>query len=227
MTQIADTAVTLAPDLTDGPAPSPVHALDPRVRILAATAFALVVVIGDRFAMLGTGLVMALTVAAAARLPAAVTARRVLAMDGIIIVALVLLPFNAVMLAFLALVGTIETATLGHALRRLRVPDKLVHLLLFTARYITVFEREYRRLRRAMKARAFRPRNTLHTWRSLGYVVGMLLVRSFERAERILAAMKCRGFDGRFHGPDSAALAPRDWAFAALWAALLALLVGL
>jgi cobalt/nickel transport system permease protein len=27
----------------------------------------------------------------------------------------------------------------------------------------------------------------------------MLLVRSFDRAERIVAAMKCRGFRGRFY----------------------------
>ena len=82
---------------------------------------------------------------------------------------------------------------LGHALGHLHVPRKLAHLLLFTVRYLDVLDREYRRLRAAMKVRSFRPRMSLHTYRAYGYLVGMLLVRSFDRSERMLAAMKCRG----------------------------------
>jgi cobalt/nickel transport system permease protein len=33
----------------------------------------------------------------------------------------------------------------------------------------------------------------------VGNVTGTLLVRSLERAERVGQAMRCRGFDGRFH----------------------------
>ncbi len=88
---------------------------------------------------------------------------------------------------------------LGHALAHLHVPRKLAHLLLFTVRYLDVLEREYRRLRAAMKVRSFRPRMNRHTYRAYGYLVGMLLVRSFDRSERVLAAMKCRGFRGRFY----------------------------
>jgi len=32
----------------------------------------------------------------------------------------------------------------------------------------------------------------------VGHVAGMLLVRSYERAERVGQAMRCRAFDGRF-----------------------------
>ena len=52
-------------------------------------------------------------------------------------------------------------------------------------------------LRAAMKVRAFRPTTSWHTYRTFGYLVGMMLVRAIERSERILAAMKCRGFSGR------------------------------
>jgi cobalt/nickel transport system permease protein len=90
-----------------------------------------------------------------------------------------------------------------------------VHLFLFTVRYIAVLGREYQRLRTAMKARGFRMRCDLHTWRSIGYLFGMLLVRSLERSERILAAMRCRGFQGDFH-PLTPVGTPgwRDYAFA-------------
>jgi cobalt/nickel transport system permease protein len=81
----------------------------------------------------------------------------------------------------------------------LRLPDKLCHLLLFTYRYIYVFEQEFRRLVQAMKIRGFRPRTNLHTYRSYAYLAAMLLVRSFDRAERVFQAMLCRGFNGTFY----------------------------
>ena len=220
--------------------------LDPRARIVLALAFAVVVVASDGFPVLGLALGTALAVAAAARVATAGTAKRVLAMDAFIVLMLVMLPFtmpgeevfrlgglaasreglleaaaialkaNAVIVVVLALLGTMDAAALGHGLGHLRVPSKLVHLLLFTVRYIGVLEREYRRLRLAMRARAFRPGSNLHTWRSFGYLLGMLLVRSLDRSERIVAAMKCRGFRGRFYLLDHFALSRRDvWFIAA------------
>ena len=67
-----------------------------------------------------------------------------------------------------------------------------------SVRYISVLEDEYVRIRRAMKARAFVARSNVHTWRTFGWLVGMLLVRSFERSRRVSNAMRCRGFNGSF-----------------------------
>lgn len=220
--------------------------LDPRVRILVASAFAILVVALSSLVALLLALGLAATTMLLARLPPGPTLRRVAAMDGFIIVMLVMLPFttpgaalftigpltasaegfrlaitialkaNAIIMMLLSLVGTIEPAALGHALFRLRAPPAFVHLLLFTVRYIEVLNREYQRLRLAMKARAFEPRNALHTYKSVGYLVGMLLVRSLDRSERILAAMKCRGFDGRFHVIESFRLGQQDAVFASI-----------
>ena len=104
-------------------------------------------------------------------------------------------------------------STLGHALYRLKVPVKLVHLFLFTVRYIDVFYKEYKTMRMAMKARGFIPRTDLHTLRSIGYLIGMMLVRSLERSDRIMEAMKCRGFDGRFHILNDMKITQRDRIF--------------
>ena len=49
-----------------------------------------------------------------------------------------------------------------------------------------------------MKVRAFHPRTDLHTYRSYAYLVGMLLLRSYERSRRIYQAMLLRGFRGTF-----------------------------
>jgi cobalt/nickel transport system permease protein len=202
--------------------------LDPRTRLLAAVAFAVVTVSLSQPAPLAAAAVVALALAVAARLPLRATARRLLAVDGFILAMLVSLPFttpgtplaslgpltasregaalaaaiavkaNAVLVALMALVGTLEPARLAHALERLRVPPVLVQLLVFTVRYIDVLRDEYGRLRRAMRARAFTPRTDRHTLRALGHLIGMLVVRAAERAERVLEAMKCRGFRGRF-----------------------------
>ncbi|MBS3764040.1 MAG: cobalt ECF transporter T component CbiQ, partial [Planctomycetes bacterium] len=122
---------------------------------------------------------------------------------------------NAIVLLLTALFGTMELVELGHALHHLRVPRKLVHVILFTIRYVDLVHHEYGRLRKAMKVRCFRPRANRHTYRSIGQLVGMLLVRSFERAERVLAAMKCRGFRGEFHVLTHFSLAGRDVLFSA------------
>jgi cobalt/nickel transport system permease protein len=55
------------------------------------------------------------------------------------------------------------------------------------------------RLISALKVRGFRPGTNLHTYKTFAYLVGMLLVRSAERAERVHNAMLCRGFRGRLY----------------------------
>ncbi len=239
------------------PAAAAFGSVDARTRLLAAAAFAVVVVACHDPAALVAGLALALAAAAAFRPDWRGAVRRLLAMDALILLMILMLPFtvpgepaaqlgpltasregvaqavavalkaHAVVLALLALVGTLDTPELGVALARLRVPDRLVQLLMFTLRYLDVLEREYRRLRRAMAARAFRPRSDCHTWRSFGLVFGMLLVRSHDRAERILAAMKCRGFTGRFHRPAPAPWARRDIAFGLVWGLALGALIWL
>jgi cobalt/nickel transport system permease protein len=132
---------------------------------------------------------------------------------GFLLAAEIALKGNAIILALMVLLGTLEISVLGHALSHLRVPDKLTHLLLFTVRYLDVLHREYLRLAAAMKVRAFQPRMSRHTYRTYGYLVGMLLVRSLDRSERIVAAMKCRGFRGRFYLLDHFAFSGRDVPF--------------
>jgi cobalt/nickel transport system permease protein len=220
-----------------------IHRLDPRVRVLMSTVFAVIVVLGQDITMLTAALAMAVVLAVSARLSLAITLRRMLAMELFIIAMLLTLPFtlpgeplfqwgpltaseegvlqaliivlkaNAVILVVLTLVGTLEVTTLGHALHHLRIPAKLVHLLLFTVRYISVLQREYQRLRLAMVARAFVPRSNWHTWRSYGYLIGMLLVRSLERSERVHTAMLCRGFHGHYYLWHHFTMTRLDWFF--------------
>jgi len=207
--------------------PGPIAALDPRVRVVSSVAYGIFVVALDNLVALTAALALSLTLLALSRLPPGRTLKRVAMVDGFILFMLALLPFtvpgdpiftlwgypaswqglaravqigltaNAVVLALITLVGTMEPVTLGHALYRLRTPETLVHLLMFTIRYVEVLRQEYLRLRAAMKVRGFRPSTSWHSYRSFGYLVGMMMVRAIERSERLLGAMKCRGFSGR------------------------------
>jgi cobalt/nickel transport system permease protein len=217
------------PAATPGNSAAYLRRIDPRLRIVAAAVMAVVVATLQTPAALGTALAAAAVGVALSGVSLKVTARRLVPLELFLVLFLVLLPLttegtacwqlgpwavsreglslalaialkaNAIVLATLALAGTLDPLTLGHALSHLRVPGKLTHLLLFTIRYMDVLAVEYRRMRTAMRARCFRPRTSRHAYRAYGYLVGMLLVRSFDRAERIAAAMKCRGFRGRFH----------------------------
>ncbi|MFA4915251.1 MAG: cobalt ECF transporter T component CbiQ [Syntrophales bacterium] len=119
--------------------------------------------------------------------------------EGILYALSITLKANAIFLATIAILGTSEVNALAHALVHFKIPDKLVHLFFFFYRYISVLHEEYRKLKNAMAIRSFRPGTNVHTYRTYGYLVGMLLVRSYERSQRIHRAMLCRGANGKFH----------------------------
>ena len=234
----------------------PLADLDPRLRVLAAAASAVVAVSLHSLDLLAAAFAAAIGLAVLAPLRPVATLRRMAAMDLFMVPLLLFLPFtvpgtpiaelgpwpvsregvlraveivltaNTVVLLLASLVGTMPPVVLGHALARVRVPDKLVHLFLFTVRYITTLEQEYARLRLAMRARGFRARGDTHTWRSFGWLFGMLFVRSFERAERIVDAMRCRGFAGRYYSLDAMRWRRTDSLAAAALAAVPAILLA-
>lgn len=156
-------------------------------------------------------------------LPFTVPGRPVLAVgpfdasvEGFARAALVSCKVSASVLAIVVLLGSVEPMRLGGALHALRVPEPIVRLLVLTLRYRSVIAGEMHRLREAMRARGFRPGSNRHTWRSYGNLVGMMLVRALERAQRVEEAMLCRGFSGRFPWRRPPPLATADKAWVAL-----------
>jgi len=85
------------------------------------------------------------------------------------------------------------------ALQRLKCPKAVVQMLLFTYRYVFVFLAEMQRMDTAMRSRGFVKRADRRTLEVMGGFVGTLLVRSFERTERIYKAMLSKGYQGEFH----------------------------
>jgi cobalt/nickel transport system permease protein len=225
---------------------SQIHRLDPRIKVIFATIYAFIVALSDQFPALLAALFLSFFFIATARFNLLGVARRVALVNGLILLFWLVLPFtfegevlfylgplaaskegvllsaritvrsNAILLTFIALVASSSISTLGYALNRLHVPQKLVHLLLMTYRYVFVIEQEYQRLNRAARIRGFVPKTNIHTYRALAYFIGMIFVRASARAERIHHAMLCRGFRGRFYCLREFSLSPLDWTWSVL-----------
>lgn len=127
--------------------------------------------------------------------------------------------------AALLLLATTRFQDLMQGLARLRVPRVLVTQLAFLYRYLWVVMDEGMHMRMARAARD----GGLGPWRlrfrSRAGVVGVLFLRSWDRAERIYRAMTARGFDGTLHAPRRGRMRVADWLFVTCTVALAAAVV--
>lgn len=102
------------------------------------------------------------------------------------------------------------------ALRALRLPRLMVAVIALMYRYLGVLTDEASRMLRARAARsavvAGRGGGPVR-WRAkvVGGMVGALFIRSYERSERVYAAMKARGFDGEFRSISGRPLRTVEW----------------
>jgi cobalt/nickel transport system permease protein len=121
--------------------------------------------------------------------------------------------------AALLLVATTGFDSVAAALERLGTPRTLVAQLQLTYRYLFVLGEEAGRMVRAHALRC--PDRRRPEWRIIGTLLGQLLLRALDRAERIHAAMRCRGFDGRILTRRTWRLRLTDGAFGAATLVLL------
>ena len=100
------------------------------------------------------------------------------------------------------LVNVMPFAQLLATLRGLRVPDILTATLAFMYRYIFVLWDELDKMRVARRARTFGEGSLWFRWKTSAQLIGMLLIRAMERAERVHGAMCARGWDGKVRSLD-------------------------
>jgi cobalt/nickel transport system permease protein len=196
----------------------PIHRLDARLKLIAAVGLVVLIIatpVGSWRIFGAEGLVLAFVIGLAG-LPPRELARRWLglfvlvafltmmvvashpagARSSLAVEAASILIKNGLALAtMLVLAGTTPFPKLLTALRKLGVPLVLVATLQFMERYRYVLLDELDRMATARRARTFRRRRTL-SWSLLGGLIGMLFLRTFERAERVHGAMVARGWDG-------------------------------
>ena len=234
-----------------------IHRLDPRFRLISAGVFSIVVALSRDFQTLTAAVPISFLWVILAQLPAREIIKRIILVNSFIVLLWLVLPLtfqgpdasalgplriysagvtmaaqitlksNAILLALIALVATMNLSVLGNALNRLQVPDKIVHLLLMTYRYVFLIEQEYQRLIRTAQIRGFQPGTNLHTYKTYASIIGMLLVRSTIRADRVYKAMLCRGFKRKFYCLHEFKAGKHEWLFATAMAGVILVLIYL
>lgn len=205
-----------------------IHNIDPRVRILGAVIYSIIIAVTGKLEVALAGLIAGMFFVVLARLSARQVIFRLLAVNTFVVMLWLILPFsysgkmifrigslvvteegvqyalmltvkcNAIILVNISLLSTCGIYNLVHALDHLRFPNRLIHLFFFIYRYAHVMQHEYYRLRDTLKIRGFKRRASMHTYRTYGSIIGTLMIRGYERSEQIQKAMVCRGFKGHY-----------------------------
>jgi len=131
--------------------------------------------------------------------------------EGFRLACLIFIKAIAIILTSFTIFGSSRFDVSMIALQRLKCPKMLTQMLLFTYRYTYTFLDDMKRMQTSMFARGFVPRANLITLKTYGNFVGTLLVRSFERTERIYHAMLSKGYQGEFHTLVTFKINRKDW----------------
>lgn len=230
---------------------SDLHRLDARAKVIVTLAFIVCVMSFGRYAVapLLPYFAFPIVIVAAGRLPAAFLARKVMLVlpialliglpnplfdrevlvrfDGVGItggwVSLLSIVLRALLAAAaaMALVAVTGFPAVCGALERMRMPRPLAIQLLFLYRYLVVLGEEAMRMRVAREQRGDGRPLSIHMYGSL---VGRLLLRTWNRAERIHLAMCARGFNGDFPADRASHFGWPEIAFVAIWCGLFVML---
>ncbi len=141
--------------------------------------------------------------------------------SGLFVLANVVAKAWLCILCLILLSSTTRLAELLKGLRQLGVPQVLVLILSFMYRYIFVLMDEAMRMQQAYNSRDIGG-SLRRRLRAFGNMIGILFLRSYERGERIYAAMVSRGFDGQIKILRPLSLKRADVFFGIAFAVLLA-----
>lgn len=121
------------------------------------------------------------------------------AWEGLRLATLIFVKAISIVLISFAIFGSSRFDISMIAMQHLKCPKIFIQMVLFTYRYTYTFLDEMQRMRTSMSARGFIPKTNMYTLHTFGNFIGTLLVRSFERTERVYKAMLSKGYQGEFH----------------------------
>jgi len=228
------------------------HRLDPRAKVLVTALFVVLVISHGRYEIsaLFPFFIFPAVMIAAGNLPAGYIVRKVLLLCPFVIVVGIFNPlfdrdivlqlgpvgvsggwlsFASIVLRSFLTVGSafVLLALTGFsglclALEQVGMPRPFAVQLLFLYRYIFVLTEEAGRAARARQLRSCGRRG--QGMGSFATLVGHLLLRTWQRAERVHIAMLSRGFDGRFHTSRQTSFGWRELLFVTGWGLFLLLI---
>jgi cobalt/nickel transport system permease protein len=229
-----------------------IHRLDPRVKCLSTMLFVVTVMSFDKYEISGLlpFAIFPVVLIAAGNLPPGYIFRKVLLAapfallvgifnpfwdreilwelgpvgisGGWISFASIMIRFGLTVSAALILIASTGIDAICVAMGKMCVPRVFTNQLLFLYRYLFVLLDEATRMFRAWSLRSFGEERM--RIRLFSHIIGQLLLRTIDRAQRIHQAMLCRGFDGRIRLLRPLKIRGHDMAFLLAWSGLFALL---
>lgn len=118
-----------------------------------------------------------------------------------------------VILLFAVLTTTTPVSSLLKAMRRMGMPNAVGSVIALMERYVHLMGEELRRMRRARASRTVNAMGLMERFHSEGQIFGALLLRSWNRSDRVYQAMLARGFTGDWPGGARRAWGLREAAF--------------
>jgi cobalt/nickel transport system permease protein len=225
------------------------HRLDPRAKVVVTALFVLLVISHDKYeiAALFPFFIFPAALIAEGNLPLSYIARKILLLCPFVIVVGIFNPiidrailvqagsvaFSGGWLSFFSIIIK-SILTVGsafmllaltgfpgvcRALEKLGMPRPFAVQLLFLYRYIFVLTEEGGRAARARQLRSCGRKGL--GLASFGTLIGHLLLRTWQRAERVHIAMLSRGFDGNFHSSRKTCFGKEELVFIAGWSVFL------
>jgi energy-coupling factor transporter transmembrane protein EcfT len=114
--------------------------------------------------------------------------------EGLIFGILVGLRMMTMVILFITVLSHLSLTEFMDALRTLRVPTAILGSLLIMLRYIPLFMTERKRMQEAQHLRGYSRGKRVERIKSLGFLVGTTINRSFSRSATVYEAMSLRGF---------------------------------
>lgn len=127
----------------------------------------------------------------------------------------ILIRFSLTVIAALILIGVSGINGIAKSLLNLNIPRIFVLQLLFMYRYISVLIEETAQIIQAYSLRSKNQKSI--QFKVIGSLLGQLLLRSMDRAQRIYHAMICRGFDGEIRAISTSPIGKNDLLFLMFW----------
>jgi cobalt/nickel transport system permease protein len=93
------------------------------------------------------------------------------------------------------LTDTTTNIEIIYGLQKLRLPSIIIAIMSFSIRYIDVFIDEFKRVKISMQSRGYIEKG-IKTLLPIAYASGAMLIRGYERGERVYLSMISRGFNG-------------------------------
>ena len=97
-----------------------------------------------------------------------------------------------------ALSATTSQFDIIKGLQKIKFPKIFVAILSFALRYISVYVSEFKRVKLSMKSRGFQNKSLADSM-TVAYGGSAMLIRGFERGEKVYSSMISRGFDGSLY----------------------------